>query len=82
VPPRGFEKLHDPLYRTGRGVPTGKYRVSAAGKKFSRKQIPMNANLFKKSRRGCPHLSACHRVCIRSRQSLRGCSRSTTGLGL
>jgi len=30
----------------------------------------MNANLFKKSRRGWPHLSACYRVCIRSRQSL------------
>jgi len=24
----------------------------------------MNANLFKKSRRGWPHLSACYRVCI------------------
>jgi len=30
----------------------------------------MNANLFEKSRRGWPHLSACYRVCIRSRQSL------------
>jgi len=30
----------------------------------------MNANLFKKSRWGWPHLSACYRVCIRSRQSL------------
>jgi len=31
----------------------------------------MNANLFKKSRRGWTHLSACSRVYIWSRQSLR-----------
>jgi len=30
----------------------------------------MNANLFKKSRRGWLHLSACYRMCIRSRQWL------------
>jgi len=30
----------------------------------------MNANPFKKSRRGWAHLSACYRVCIWSRQSL------------
>ena len=55
----------------GQAAPTEKYRVSAAGRKFSRKQTPMNANAFKKSRQEWPHLSACYRVCVWRQQYLR-----------